>query len=996
MVWNPLRAKCSSVSRSSGLGSRIQPTLEQLENRLAMTVALDLVNIGNPNNAPDVSPYGTYGAVGYEFRLSTKETTVAQYTEFLNAVAKYIPQDTPTEKYDYLRDLWQKGMENGYVLGQTISRAQDPVSGAYSYTATIGRENFPVAYTTWFAAARFANWMHNGQPLATASSADPGTETGAYTLNGAYENEVILKNPVAKYWIPSEDEWYKAAYYDPTLNANQGGYWEFATRSNQQPYDGSPPNFHQANSANYNAFTSTQKLFNVGSFVNSTSYYGTYDQAGSLWEWNDAVVDNYQGQPNSRGVRGGSWSLGLLNLDKETRRDYTPEEDDDDTGFRLASSEPATVFPAVPPAAVPSSSIPPTPIAAPFSLSGGSQVLSLGDGTVGIRSADGAYQVVTPFPGYNGPLSVATMSRTGGPNADTVLIAVAGRAAPHVLTLDAATGQVLSSFLAFDQSFTGGVTVAGGVTRLNGVNLPVILCGAGSGAEPSVSLFQAAAGTSLGAFYAFDPAYRGGVQVALSDPAAGGIAYAVVASGTNGHVVAFDLNNTEVPHSSFFTQTGGERATESVSIAAGKLGSDGALKIVVGAGAGSAPQVVVYSMNGTLEKQFLAFAEGFQGGVNVSLADQNRDGTLEILAASGPGAQGTLNAFSYQTLALQSAQIVSTGLGGIAAGVNFTRVPVSSGPVSTLLEMTTVGDAFNAADSTGFGRVDYAFNIGKYEVTVAQYTQFLNAVASNPLERQYINDLWQPAMADSTEKVGALVYRDTLEDGTYSYRVAKDPLDQTKDRGNRPVAWTNWFAAARFANWVHNGTPSGTGTETGAYTLDGAMTGVFQRNSDALFWIPSEDEWYKAAYYDPQKSFPNTPGYWKYATQSDTLPDDTRGGFTVANAANYNDTGARNNKLTDVGSYVNSPSHYGTFDQTGNLWEWNDAIFMTPSTGKPDSRGVRGGSWSQGILAVENLTLRDYPDGYRAPDGYLFYSDDDTGFRLAGVMPAPLGVTPPA
>ena len=332
------------------------PRLEALENRLAMTVTLDLVNIGNPNNAPDMSAYGAYGSVGYEYRLSTKEATVAQYTDFLNAVAKHIPVNTPTENYDYLRDLWKDGMEKGYVLGKTISRTPDLVTGAYTYTATSGRDNFPVAYTTWFAAARFANWMHNHQPVATTATADPGTETGTYTLNGASDG-VFLKNPGAKFWIPTEDEWYKAAYYDPTLQSNQGGYWEFATRSNQQPYDGSPPSFYQANSANYNSFTSHQKLFDVGSFMNSASYYGTYDQAGNLWEWNDGVVNNFQGQPNSRGVRGGSWSLGLLNLDKETRRDYTPDEDDDDTGFRLASSEPANIFP---PAPLPRSPFPET------------------------------------------------------------------------------------------------------------------------------------------------------------------------------------------------------------------------------------------------------------------------------------------------------------------------------------------------------------------------------------------------------------------------------------------------------------------------------------------------------------------------------------------------------------------------------------------------------------------------------------------------------------
>ncbi len=90
--------------------------------------------------------------------------------------------------------------------------------------------------------------------------------------------------------------------------------------------------------------------------------------------------------------------------------------------------------------------------------------------------------------------------------------------------------------------------------------------------------------------------------------------------------------------------------------------------------------------------------------------------------------------------------------------------------------------------------------------------------------------------------------------------------------------------------------------------------------------------------------------------------------------------------LTNVGRYTNSRSYYGTLDQTGNLWEWNDAVIKSTTTGIPDSRGVRGGSFSQGLLAVASSTRRDYPAGYKAPDGYLFYSDDDTGFRLAGAV----------
>lgn len=110
---------------------------------------------------------------------------------------------------------------------------------------------------------------------------------------------------------------------------------------------------------------------------------------------------------------------------------------------------------------------------------------------------------------------------------------------------------------------------------------------------------------------------------------------------------------------------------------------------------------------------------------------------------------------------------------------------------------------------------------------------------------------------------------------------------------------------------------------------------------------------------------------------------------TGTNSANYNDQRPRNNKLTPVGTYVNSTSYYGTYDMTGNQWEWNDGVVLAPTSGRPgqdqpSSRIVRGGSWSQGLIAVANYTRRDYPDGYQVP-GYLFYTDDDTGCRLAGL-----------
>jgi formylglycine-generating enzyme required for sulfatase activity len=93
--------------------------------------------------------------------------------------------------------------------------------------------------------------------------------------------------------------------------------------------------------------------------------------------------------------------------------------------------------------------------------------------------------------------------------------------------------------------------------------------------------------------------------------------------------------------------------------------------------------------------------------------------------------------------------------------------------------------------------------------------------------------------------------------------------------GNKPVAWTSWFDAARYCNWLHNnkpntGTQTSSTTETGAYALNGITTGSApDRSSSGAYYIPSENEWYKAAYY---KGGATNAGYWTYATQSNSAP----------------------------------------------------------------------------------------------------------------------------
>jgi len=230
---------------------------------------------------------------------------------------------------------------------------------------------------------------------------------------------------------------------------------------------------------------------------------------------------------------------------------------------------------------------------------------------------------------------------------------------------------------------------------------------------------------------------------------------------------------------------------------------------------------------------------------------------------------------------------VVIGLGSVAVAVD--------------IETVHVGNPGNAADDTGYGAVAYEYNIGKYEVTNAQYTEFLNAVAKTDTY-----GLYRTSMGFD---YGGIVRSGGV--GDYTYAVIAG-------RGDMPVIHVSFWDATRFANWLHNGQGAGD-TETGAYTLtaDSIINNIVTRNAGARWAVTSENEWYKAAHYSPA-----TSTYYDYPTSSDTAPtaEAPAGGL---NSANYDQIVA---DMTDVGAYTSSDSPYGTFDQGGNVWEWNEAI----------------------------------------------------------------------
>ncbi|MCR4414050.1 MAG: SUMF1/EgtB/PvdO family nonheme iron enzyme, partial [Thermoguttaceae bacterium] len=224
---------------------------------------------------------------------------------------------------------------------------------------------------------------------------------------------------------------------------------------------------------------------------------------------------------------------------------------------------------------------------------------------------------------------------------------------------------------------------------------------------------------------------------------------------------------------------------------------------------------------------------------------------------------------------------------------------IAHGSTAISMDFVTVGNPGNAPDTeTGYGAVGYTYRIGKYEVRESDWDAVSNASAS-----------------------------DLLNDPGYW-------------AANQPVTAISWHEAAMFTNWLTSGD-----VRLGVYTIDssGRVTGIDRTSAlstyGTIYFLPTENEWYKAAYYDPNK--PGGAGYWDYPTKHDDpnvpvgihLGDNT---FDAVFNQGYNQ--GRPNGYWEAGLL----SAYGTMGQGGNVFEWTET---TVETGMGSWRRVRGGAW---------------------------------------------------
>jgi formylglycine-generating enzyme required for sulfatase activity len=264
----------------------------------------------------------------------------------------------------------------------------------------------------------------------------------------------------------------------------------------------------------------------------------------------------------------------------------------------------------------------------------------------------------------------------------------------------------------------------------------------------------------------------------------------------------------------------------------------------------------------------------------------------------------------------------------VLAGAALLAAPGSA----VTIDWIAVGDPGNDPDTASncsfspCGTVGYVYSISKYEVTNAQYAEMLNAKAG------LFPDLLGLYNEDMGLQPQGGITRSGVP-GSFTY-TAKPGFE------SKPVNFVSFYDALRFANWLHNGQGNGD-TETGAYTLLGATAtpsngSTVSRNFGATIVLPSQNEWHKAAYYDGLSET-----YFDYPAGTDAAMTCAAPGATP-NTANCGDVVGN---VTDVGAYTGSGSPYGTFDQGGNVVEWNE---------NPVGPGrlVQGSHWRGSVLGT--------------------------------------------
>lgn len=254
---------------------------------------IDFVTIGSPGNPPDTTgDPNPAGAVSYEYRIG---------------------------KYE--------------ISEQMIDKAN--VLGGLGITKDTRGPDKPATSVSWFEAARFVNWLNTSSASVPAYKFNANGDFQLWTpADAGYNPNNLFRNTQARYFLPSADEWYKAAFYDTGASV----YYDYPTGSDVAPISvafGTAPGTAVWNRLHEEGPADVM-------LAGGQSPYGTVGQAGNVWEWEETERDLINDMPDAhRGIRGGDWnpSLSTLDLSSSYRGGIiTADSHPINVGFRVAST----------------------------------------------------------------------------------------------------------------------------------------------------------------------------------------------------------------------------------------------------------------------------------------------------------------------------------------------------------------------------------------------------------------------------------------------------------------------------------------------------------------------------------------------------------------------------------------------------------------------------------------------------------------------------------
>lgn len=266
----------------------------------------DFVTIGAPNNPAyqggDKGRLAGRGSVSYEYRISRTEITSAQYMEFLNTfLARWSDDFYGVQYVSYSGFSTAIGGSQAFVLNEHLT---DPA-------------NVPVHGISWRAAAMYCNWLHNDkQPtLAAVSSGAYDISTFGWTDEFSFTDQPT-HSPGAKYWIPTLDEWLKAAHFDPNgYGPGQPRWWNYSNTSDTAPVSGLPGvGETSAGLERGPDYPDWPEYIPLRSYPQTRSPWGLLDLSGGAAEWTEEIL--YPEFPRNRvadgAPAGGNYYEGYL------------------------------------------------------------------------------------------------------------------------------------------------------------------------------------------------------------------------------------------------------------------------------------------------------------------------------------------------------------------------------------------------------------------------------------------------------------------------------------------------------------------------------------------------------------------------------------------------------------------------------------------------------------------------------------------------------------